>query len=376
MTNFFSSLLARFGFASLFSVIILTSFAARAEEQFPNVTGEIISKARFAFINGESPSGSYKRATELEVEPKFSVNINEEWSVKNSWRLAPFKSREEDNYQINQVFPSENQPTSPKKYGLAVEEIKGDFRNEDMNIFFGKYNATFGKAWEEDRRIGVFAHDYTKDYQLKEKIGAGVAALLDDGGAVTLNVFFNDTTPLSNTALNKRGTNKTSDGYAGNKRNLTSYSVTVSGNNFLNVEDLHYNFGYRDLDVDGKDGFDNERGFVAGFEYYLPLNYKTYFVPFIEVAKFNNYYGVAGRDALYATVSMMIKYSNWQGGVSYVKRNIKSEDPKDTNDSQTQYFVGYKFKNGITIDASHASVKEGSASAKIIGVATGYNYKF
>jgi hypothetical protein len=359
----------------VFLLLFIFSFNVKAG-QFPNLSGEIFIESRVALINNESTPNTYSNSFVANIEPKFSLNINEEWSVKTQWKISPVRNRSDPNFEIGNVFPSTRSPDNIDDYGLVVEELKGDYRTDDLNFFFGKYNPTFGKAWDKRKRIGVFTTDFTQDYELREKLGFGVAALMDDDGAVTLNLFFNDTTGMSNSALNRRGKNKSSDNFAGNNTNLSSYSITMSGNNFFDIEDLSYNFGYRDLDVDNKLGFDNEKGFVVGFEYKIPLNYKTYFTPFAEISKINNFNGIEGQDLLYTTIAATLNYSKWHVGVSGVVRDINRNGADDFLDSQAQYFVGYLFDTGIALDVAHIDIKESDNKAKMVGVNLSYNYEF
>jgi hypothetical protein len=362
--------------STLFLCFFIVSTEAIARSEFPNLSGEVFLESRAGFVNSESSPNTYSNSFMFNIEPKFSLNINEEWSVKTQWKISPVKDRRSPNYNIGNVFPSTSYPDSIDDYGLVVEEIKGDFKNEAMNFFLGKYNPTFGKAWKRERRMGVFTRDFTEDYELRENLALGLAALLDDGGAITLNLFFNDTTGMSNSAINRRGKNKSSNNVAGNNNNLSSYSITAAGNNFFEIEDLSYNFGYRDLDVENESGVDNEKGFVAGLEYKIPINYKTFFVPFFEIVKLNNFEGVGGQDIIYTTTSLAINYSNWSAGVGGVLRDIKRRGTADFTDTQTHYFVGYNFRNGINLDVAHTSIKENNNKAKIVGIAASYLFKF
>ncbi len=363
-------------FYYLLIIFCFIAFEVKAQSQYPNLSGEIYMESKIGFINSESNANTYSNSGIMEFEPRFSLNINEEWSIKTRWNLSPLRDRDVDNYEIGNVFPSDNYPDNINDYGLVVEELKGDFRNDDLNFFFGKYNPTFGEAWKKKKRIGVFVTDFTRDYELREKLGLGASAILDEDGAITFNTFFNDTTAMSNSAFNNRGKNKSSNNIAGNNTNLSSYSITASGNNLLDVDDLRYNFGYRDLDTENAIGYDNEKAFVGGLEYTIPLNYKTYFVPFAEIVKINNFNGLAGQDILYTTLSLTLKYSNWHAGISGVVRDIDRTGSDDYTDRQSQYFVGYKFNNGINLDVAHLDVKESNNKAKMVGVALSYLYEF
>ena len=364
----------------VFSLVFCALFAsveAKAKEGKIDIDGEVYMEARAAFVKDKSEANSYHNNVVGNVEPKFSFNFSDTWSLKTQWKLSPIQDRKAYNYYIGSVFAADDYNENLGDYGLVVEELKGNYKNEDMNVFFGKFNASFGEAWKKNRRIGVFTTDFTEDYELREKLGAGVSALVEETDTViTFNLFFNDTTALSNSAINKRGRNKSSNNIAGNNNNLSSYSITASGNSFWSIENLHYNFGYSDLDVDSGAGFSNQKGYLAGLEYKIPLNGQISLSPFFEIAKINNFNGIAGKNILYTTAALKLNYSNWQLGVSNVTRDISGSGASNYNDSQMQYFVGYKFKKGISLDVSHMDIKESGKKAKIVGVATSYTYKF
>jgi hypothetical protein len=363
-------------FYLIFIILYSISLQSYSKNTYPNLSGEILMESRFGFVNSQSNSATYDDSMAINIEPKFSLNLNKGWSVKSQWKLSPVKDRESTNYEIGNVFPSSNSPSGIGDTGLVIEELKGHFKNNDLSFYFGKYNPTFGKAWEKKNRIGVFVTDFTEDYELTEKLGTGMSALMGDDNEISLNLFFNDTTGLSNSAINKRGKNKSSNNIAGNNTNLSSYSITFAGVNLFGVEDLEYNFGYRDLDVDNQLGYDNEKGFVGGLKYSIPISSKTFFVPMVELVKINNFNGIDGQDVLYLTTAIKFTHRNWHAGLSNVTRDVERSGNSDFTDSQTQYFVGYKFNNDIAIDIAHMNIEENKNKAKIVGLSLSYLYGF
>jgi hypothetical protein len=340
--------------------IIFAIFSTKAQGAiYPNLSGEMLAESRLAIIASQSASKNYSSNLVANFEPKFSFNLNREWSIKSTWDIASLRKRDVPNFEIGNVFMSNLHPSDINDYGLVIEELRVDYKDENMDFFFGKYNPKFGSAWEENKRIGVFTTDFTRDYELIEKIGVGISAIFETS-SLTFSSFFNDKTYLSDSAINNRGRNK-DDNIAGNNNNLASFAVAFFGENFLNIEDLNYNFGYRDLDVDGVDGvrsFDNETGYLAGFEYSMPISYTFKIIPFIEIARFNNFHGIADQDILYITSSIIFENNKWRAGISNVTRDIKRVGDDDYTDNQFQYFVGYEFENGLTVDVAHLNLKE------------------
>ena len=362
-----------FLFLNLYFLVIFNTYAFN---NFPNVEGSVFMQSRLGLVDEDSnSSASYKDGVDISIEPKFSLNINNNWSVKTSWDISRIVDRSEDN-GVNSVFIDQNNGYNLNDYAIIVEELKADFKNEDLNFFFGKYNPAFGSAWDNSKRIGILTHDFTQDYELTEKIGFGFAALLDDGGSISVNTFFNDTTGLSNSAIHRRGRNRSDNNIAGNNNNLSSYSIAFSGNNLFDVDELRYNLGYRDIDVESQYGYDNEKGMVAGLEYKMPISYRSYFIPFTEIAKVDNFGGIAGKDILYSTTSLVLEYSNWKLGFTGVIRDIKDNSSQDYTDNQLQYFLGYKFANSVMLDVSHIDLEQSDIETEVFAIALSYLYSF
>ena len=75
------------------------------------------------------------------------------------------------------------------KNGLLVEELKIEFENEDLRAFAGKFDPNFGSAWRKSKKKNwCFTAQMTEDYNLREKLGVGVTALLENSN-ITVNAF-------------------------------------------------------------------------------------------------------------------------------------------------------------------------------------------
>ncbi len=367
-------------------ILVLTVFSganalAKDDEQYPNISGKALLEFRGDRIVSSDKNGVSANNGNINVDTNFGLNFNKNWSLITDWRFAQMNDQNPNNPERYRQILSNKRGNGLSSDGLAIDQLKGQFENEDARFFFGKFNPSFGTAFRKEKRIGVFVIDFTKDYEMRGKIGAGVTALLEKS-ELTLNAFFNDTTALSNSAIERRGSEKRSDGLAGNTSSPSSYSVAIEGQDFFGVNDLFYNFGYRNLEVDDVPGRDNEVGMVGGFEYLIPLGFKTSLIPFVEVASFENFSGIKGRNATYTTVALIGKYSSWTTSIARVTRSIKQKDIATAdnlgraNDHQLQYSIGYKFRNNIAIDFSRADIKEDGHNATLFGVLTSYVYNF
>ncbi len=363
-------------FLLYFSLISLNSYAEEEVKQYPYISGKAIMEIRTDQITSND-SGVSKNNSFVNFEPYFSLNVNKNWTVQTNLKFFPFEKRKDniDHPERYRVILSDNRGFRLDDEGLIVEQIKGQFQNEDMKFFFGKFNPTFGTAWKREKRIGVFTTDFTKDYQLREKIGVGGAALLENS-ELTANIFFNDNTGLSNSALDKRGKDDY-ENVAGNNGDLSSYSITFEGQDLFKIDDLFYNLGYRNIDVNKNiSGLDKEKGLVAGLEYLIPVGVNSSLIPFMEIAKIDNLSGMRDRDATYITTALIFKYSSWNASVASVIRNIKQKGFEREKDSQLQYSVGYKFTDNIALDVSRMNLEEGNRKATLLGAMLSYVYEF
>jgi len=371
-------------FRNIYLATIVTIFTvygfvqnAAAKEQYPKITGSALFEYRVDRVTSTNKENVDANNGNANVDADFALNFNKNWSLITDWKFRQVKNLDQDNPERYRSILSSNRGFALNDDGLVIEQLKGQFENDDARFFFGKFNPAFGSAFRKEKRIGVFTTDFTKDYELREKIGAGATALLEHS-EITVDAFFNDTSSLSNTAINKRGRQNKTEGLAGDTSNPTSYTVSIEGQDLLGVRDLFYNFGYRNLGVDDKvSGRDNETGFVGGLEYLIPLGAKTSLIPFIEIASISNLSGEIDRNATYSTVALVGKYSAWTASVSNVIRNIRQKNANgNQKDHLVQYSIGYKFRNNVAIDISRADIKEDGNNASLVGAIVSYIYNF
>jgi hypothetical protein len=369
-------------FSSKFFLLAFALFAPEvlaATEQYPNISGNVLFQVQADRVLSTNKSGVSPNSAFLYVEPNFALNVNNNWAVKTDWRLQPnnvLTTRNSTYPERYRTFLQSDRSVGSNNEGLLVEELKVEFHNEDLKVSAGKFDPTFGTAYNKAKRIGIFTSQFTEDYNLREKIGASLTAFLENS-KITVNSFFNDTTGLSSSAFNNRGRAPRNDGVAGNTGTLSSYSISMDGSNLGGVEDWFYNVGYRSLGVDNIPNRAREQGYVFGSEYLYKMTEVTSVIPFLEVTKINNFTGLQGRDALYTTAAVIGKYSSWTASVSHLTRNTSRafSTPK-VADRQLQMSVGYKFTNNLTLDATRAQVKEGSSKGALLGFAMSYLYQF
>ncbi len=353
---------------------------AESEQKFPNISGQTLVQFKADRLVSTNVQGVSSNNTYVNVEPNFSLNFNRNWSAKTLWKISPsdvYTTRNSVNPERTRTFISSDRRVNMSQ-SLLVEELKAQYEDEDMHFFFGKFNPSYGTAYKNNKRIGVFSTDITKDYEIREKLGGGVTALLD-GGELSINTFFNDTTGLSG-SINGRQKENRNNGVAGNTGTVSSYTVSFQGDQFFGYENWFYNLGYRSLGVNqGNSVYQRgrETGYVIGSEYLYKTHSNISVIPFFEFTKIDNFTGERSRNATYLTTALIAKYSGWTASVSQIYRNINQEQrQQNIRDRQTQISVGYKFRNNFSIDVSRANAKESNRSFSLVGVMVGYVYNY
>ncbi len=361
------------------SVLFLSPALGAQSEEFPNISGDVLFQFQADRILSTQKEGLSSNNAFVYIEPNMALNFNKQWSIKTDLRLQPndvLTTRDSVYPERYRTFLRSDRGFNTSEMGLIIEELKLHFENEDMKFFAGKFDPTFGTAYNKAKRIGIFTSQFTEDYNLREKIGFGGAALLENS-KITLNTFFNDTTDLSRSALNDRGRAARNDGLAGNTETLSSFSLSFDGEHPFGIENWFYNIGYRSLGVDSMDGRSRETGYNLTSEYSYDISPNTTLIPLVELVKINNFTGEQGRDAIYTTFAVMAKYSSWNASVSHLTRNIKQpQRSSDVSDRQLQFSVGYKFTNNIALDVTRSRLKEDGNAATLIGANLSYLYQF
>jgi hypothetical protein len=367
----------------LFVFLTLNAFTfskVLAKEKYPKLEGKILYQTQFDRVLSTRKKGVSPNNAFIYIEPNFTLNFNQNWAIKTQWRIQPndvLTTRDRNNPERYRTFLSPNRGVNFNDMGFLVEEIKIQFQNDDIKIFAGKFDPTFGTAHRKSKRMGVFTSQFAEDYNLREKIGAGATALLENS-QITFNTFFNDNTDLSRSAINDRGRASRSDTLSGNTSTISSYNVNMEGEDLFDIKNLFYNLGYRSLGVDKSANSSRETGFIFGGEYLYKLSKESSLIPFVEYTALKNLSGIRGRDAQYSTVALIGNYRNWISSLTSQSRNIDKNYLKDrhTFDRQLQLSVGYKFTNNLTVDISRSEIREDAKRASLLGINMSYVQKF
>ncbi len=258
--------------------------------------------------------------------------------------------------------------------GLYVDTLNAQADLLGGTIVAGKFAPTFGKAWDETP--GLFATDLNEDYEISEMMGFGVAYPINagDSGTHTLaaNVFFVDTTVLSESAFTNRGRVRTSDGGAANTGKLDNFTVTLDGAEIAAVPGLSYNLGFAYLSENS--GID-ATGYVAGLLYGTELDNGWAVGVNGEIAFFNDVEGTHD-DQTYYTAGLSFERESWHGEVAGSIRQTDLAAGGSETTSLLQLSGGYVFANDVDLTVGYAFVDEAGSKSHTVGVLLSKAFSF
>lgn len=333
-------------------------------ESFPKFEGYLLSEYYLDILdNGKERIQKGENITNwyLNLEALMRLRITKGFFLETKWFLQPVNRRrytgsiyaKNPDYIVGDALNSDfyGKENHVKRgfqfssYGLGIETLQFGYKNKNLALGLGKINPSFGSAFDKARFSGIYGVYMPEEYELTEKIGAYISALLPFGN-LTFNVFFDDTTGMSATMFKNRGRDK-SKGGAGNTDVPNNFSITFDGK----FENLSFNIGYRYLSVDLKQE-SVEQGFVAGAEYLFEWDYGINFLPYMEIAYLNNFDGMRNRDVTYWTTFLPVIIENWH----FIFSNTTKFDIEKGYHSYTSYLTqlsfGYKFDFGLMLDLS------------------------
>lgn len=353
---------------------------AANKESFPKFEGYLLNEFYVdSFTNSSEKvqQGENRANAYFSFESLMRLRITEGFFAETKWFLSPVNDRmyTGDTYAgnpgyivgnaLNSDFYGKENHVKRRfqswSYGLGVETLNVGYRNKNLAVGLGKINPTFGNAFDKSRFSGIYGVSMPEEYELTEKIGGYVAALLPFGN-ITFNAFFDDTTGLSNTMFRSRGRDK-SDGGAGNTEKLNNFSITFDGK----FDNLSVNVGFRYLDVD-LDKEKPEKGFVAGLEYLFELPYDVNFLPFVEIAYLDNYDGMKSRNVTYFTTFLPVIFENWHFIFSNTTKFDDEKSYHSYTSHLTQLSLGYKFDFGLMIDVARVWERYAKKADGFVGV--------
>lgn len=252
--------------------------------------------------------------------------------------------------------------------GLYAEEFYAAFQIGRVKVIGGKYNASFGQAW--DVAPGIYGTDFAEDYELAERVG--VAAEVETRqtalGKMTLrgNAFQLDRSFLTHSAFNDRGSVSLADGGVSNTDGLDSFSVTLDGTDIPGIKGLNYHLGYRSQRRGVTDAAD-ERGYVAALFGEREFGNKT-FSWIAEFAHLDNAEGTMD-DLNYLTLGGALTFGRkYNISLSATDRARDVVGGADLDDYTVQISAGKEFENGWTADIGYKNFVDADVENHTIGL--------
>ena len=354
---------------------------------FPGANNEIVFGGNLetqlqANLTGRQGSHPHVSAFD-DTDVQLFANYRNWLSVNSEVKLERNRFSNLDSY-----YPTKNGFFSDE--GLTMRQLYATLRPIDnLAIYGGKIHPNFGSAYEATP--GMF-YNFGTDYEQDERIGFGAEYRLPGwlgrfNTRVSAEVFYLDTTFLSTSLLSYLRQDDPMGGRPGRyQRSMFGASNTGSLNSFTGA----IRAGVPDQGLFGQISFTQEatsdptgrteRGVSIGATYDptgdgIPLTGRLGVTPFVELAHFDNFGGVANLQRNYAIGGLTFHYSRWQailaGGL---RRNSGSERGSDHQENAT---VTYAMSEQLTLAAgvNHVLIA-GQGDSWTMGPSLTYQFGF
>ena len=171
----------------------------------------------------------------LKIEPEVTFGLAAGLSIYAHGVLQP----------VREAQPGESRYFGDN--GFAIEDLFLAYETGRYAIQGGKFTPAFGIGW--DVTPGIYGSGFAEDgYEFAERIGlAGSVGFGDSeigSHKITAHGFFLDTSILSETLGRGRGTTDKEDGGPSNTEDLSSYAVTLDGEDVAGIKGLGYRVSY------------------------------------------------------------------------------------------------------------------------------------
>jgi hypothetical protein len=303
---------------------------------------------------------------------------------------------------------------------LWADELFLIWSRGTLDLFGGKIHPRFGSAW--DRGPGLYGTDFGREYELTEKLGAGIRIWASDilgitqytGTANLQAEFFEaDRSLLSSSGFNPRWGQTTAavdpetgepttrtafrwrnrrggTGGADNTDFLGGTVVSLAGYGVpMPRGQAGYTLSYsarrpgQDANALGRAG--TEQGFTAGGFWTVPLPRRTIGAPFVEYARLENANAVRDRTTDWLTAGFDLRRAPWTLSYAYMT-NGSTDSAEGTRATRTQntasvtydlYFVApVPILRSAIATVGRRRLREGGVAANDFGGLLGWAWKF
>lgn len=252
--------------------------------------------------------------------------------------------------------------------GLYARYANVGFTVGELELFAGKFEPRFGRAW--DITPGIYGNDLTTDYQLIEMVGVGGTYSIGGGAGgshvLGASAFFADTTVLSESLFSNRGRLTLFDGGPANTGRLDNFTVTLDGSDIAAMPGLSYNLGFARLAA-GRGDLADQTGYVLGLAKSTALTPRLTLTLNGEIAHFDNFGGTRD-DGTYYTLAAELARERWRGvlATTILERALAGGGSETT--SLLQVSGGYTFDNGLDVDLGYAFTNEAGDFTHMVGI--------
>ncbi len=264
-------------------------------------------------------------------------------------------------------------------HGLYAETLFAAYTGQSFSVFGGKFAPSFGLAW--DLAPGLYGGEFSGDLEIKEQIGFGADVNL--GGTVqglkgqhvlAANVFFADTTILSNSLFQDRGRVSVDDGGLTNTESLQSFSITLDGSDMPTLDGIGYHIGVRRLEGGGTDTED-ETGVVGALSKNTTLDSGYDLEGVVEVGQLFNADG-ADQSRTYFALGARTGKGPWSLSFDYSGRVTQVNEPMEESisDHAASTSIGYAHDSGASVEIGYNFIHDTDENSHILGALFAYEF--
>ncbi len=337
--------------------VSLVAAAPASAEIFPNIHGALAMEIEDDLVVDADDKAAEINDLFATIELGAALHLTPQFSLNMSLVFEPIEDATDDREFEDQ--------------GLYAEELylRHDFG--PLAVVAGKFNPTFGTAW--DLAPGIYGADFAEDYELTERIGGAVSVPFDAADAsheFTLSTFFAATNAISGSTINHREELSQNDGGPSNTGDFSSFSATLDGG--LPETDVAYHLGAR-YQSGGDGDPDDEFGLVGGLSGAIKLSDDAAIEAIAELAYFENQ-DAGDADAYYGTVGAAYSWTAWTASLAYTLREI------DGGGNDTDHLIAtslaYAFDFGLGVEVGYKFAEEAGEDSHTVGAVVSYEIEF
>jgi len=228
------------------SVVATAMFLSPAFAQESRFSAEFSAEIETDFTFDSDDAAGEITDTFVTIEGALSFRFTDRISLNSTLLIEPVADADDDRFL--------------EDHGLFAEELFFGVDLGSVTLTLGKFNPTFGTAW--DAAPGIYGVDFAEDYEITERVGGALNYGFEFGGGsheLQVAAFQADRSFLSDALLEGRDRLALSDGGVSNTAGIESVSLALSGN----FGDTGYNIGLQSQGAGAGDA-DDQTGAVFG----------------------------------------------------------------------------------------------------------------